>query len=96
MSHKVKAGYVSLLMFGLSFLPLVTKDLPVWQWKAIVFIGLAFSWNYLAFAFGRQMFPVVFQELQGNEEGKPSWREFWFWLTALMHGLTLMTVAFAN
>lgn len=55
-----------------------------------------FSWNFYAYGFDRDMWPVTFVQLDGGGKGHPVAREAVFWSTCAVYLVILAMIAWGG
>jgi hypothetical protein len=93
---KSKALLVWSVLFFLTALVTIFRELEAGYNKGIWAIWAFCSWNFFAYGFDKGMWPRAFIELDGGGNGKQSHRNYYFWLTAVIYLAFLATMAFAN
>jgi hypothetical protein len=96
MNPRNKALWVGGVLFVLTALVTLLREMGAGYAKGIWVIWAFCAWNFFAYGFSKDMWPWQFVELKGGKEGKPGERGFWFWFTAVIYLAFLATMAFAD
>lgn len=96
MKRRTKSTWIWAALSVLTLLLVTLGDTREFTDGGLLLAWAFFSWNLLAYGFDRDMWPVVFVELEGNSKGHPLARTVVFWASAAVYLLLLATIAFAT
>lgn len=96
MKKNEKAFGACIAVSVLTGLLFVLGDMDVGWQRLLPFAWAFFSWNFFAYAAGRDMWPWIFVELEGNDRGHPTAREVMFWITIALYLGLLATIVWAK
>jgi len=96
MTTQSKAAWVAGLTFIFTALVTIFRKFEPGYINGIWLIWFFFAWNYFAYAFDRDMWPWIFDELKGKGNGKKNERSIFFWGSSILHLSFLATMAFAD
>lgn len=96
MKKRTKSVSIWVLLSLLTLLLMTLGDTREFTDGGLLLAWVFFSWNLLAYGFDKDMWPVVFVELEGRSKGHPLAREAVFWASAAVYLLLLAMIVFAS